>query len=262
MENAKHFRDQIAAGTPVLGTCVTFFDPTVTEALTRVLDFVWIDSEHNPMSLERIQGHILATKGTRTAPLVRVAANDPVLIKPVLDVGAAGVIVPLVKSAEDVRLAVAACRYPPDGIRGYGPRRPADYGRLGGPDYLRLANESIITVVQIEQREAFDDLDELLAVPGLTSIMVGPNDLSASLGFAGQPTHPEVIRAIDTIIAKAKAAKVPAGIAVGPDPEALAGWLDKGFAWVAMGADFSLLLRSTSQLTTQLRSRPARAPER
>lgn len=257
MENAKHFHAKIAAGTPVLGTCVTFFDPTVTEALTRVLDFVWIDSEHNPMSLERIQGHILATKGSQTTPLVRVAANDPVLIKPVLDIGAAGVIVPLVKSAEDVRLAVAACQYPPQGIRGYGPRRPADYGRLGGPEYLRLANESIITVVQIEQREAFENLDEILAVPGLTSIMVGPNDLSASLGFAGRPTHPEVIRAIDTIAAKANAAKVPAGIAVGADPDVLAGWLDKGFAWVAMGADFTLMLRSASQLATHLRARRA-----
>jgi 2-keto-3-deoxy-L-rhamnonate aldolase RhmA len=255
MENAKYFRAKIAAAIPVLGTCVTFFDPTVTEALTRVLDFVWIDSEHNPMSLERIQGHILATKGSQTVPLVRVAANDPVLIKPVLDVGAAGVIVPLVKSAEDVRLAVAACQYPPQGIRGYGPRRPADYGRLGGPDYLRLANESIITVVQIEQREAFENLDEILAVPGLTSIMVGPNDLSASLGFAGQPTHPEVIHAIDMIAAKANAAKVPAGIAVGADPDVLACWLDKGFAWIAMGADFTLMLRSATQLATHLRSR-------
>jgi 2-keto-3-deoxy-L-rhamnonate aldolase RhmA len=254
MENARHFRSKVASGVPVLGTCVTFFDPTVTEALTRVLDFVWIDSEHSPMSLERILGHILATKGTQTAPLVRVAANDPVLIKPVLDLGAAGVIVPLVKSAEDVRLAVAACRYPPEGIRGYGPRRPADYGRLGGPDYLRLANESIITVVQIEQREAFENLDEILAVPGLTSIMVGPNDLSASLGYPGQPTHPEVLRAIETIATKANQAGVPAGVAVGADPEILAGWLDKGFSWVAMGADFVLLLRSASQIAAQLRS--------
>lgn len=256
MENAKYFRTKIAAGLPVLGTCVTFFDPTVTEALTGVLDFVWIDSEHNPMSLERIQGHIMATKGTETTPLVRVPANNPDLIKPVLDIGAAGVIVPLVKSAEDVRLAVSACRYPPEGIRGYGPRRPSNYGRISGPDYLRRANESIITIIQIEQREAFEDLDSILAVPGLTSVLVGPNDFSASLGYPGQPTHPEVIRAIETVVTKAKAANVPAGIAVGADPEVLGRWLDRGFSWVAMGADFTLLVRAATQIATQLRDRP------
>jgi 2-keto-3-deoxy-L-rhamnonate aldolase RhmA len=108
VENAHYFREKLAAGKTLLGTCITFTDPTVTEALSQVLDFVWIDTEHNPLSLERVQGHLLATKGSQTVPLVRVPANDPVLVKPVLDIGAAGVIVPLVKTADDVRLAVAA----------------------------------------------------------------------------------------------------------------------------------------------------------
>lgn len=255
MENARYLREKLAAKPPVLGTCITFFDPTVTEALTQVLDFVWIDAEHNPMSLERIQAHIMATKGTRTTPLVRVAANDPALIKPVLDIGAAGIIVPLVKTAEDVKLAVAACRYPPEGIRGYGPRRPGDYGRLGGPDFLKQANESVLTIVQIEQREAVENLDAILAVPGLASVMVGPNDLAASLGYAGQPTHPEVTRVIESIAAKANQAGIPAGIAVGSDPEVLAGWLDRGFSWVAIGADFLLLVNSAKQIAEVLRNR-------
>ena len=142
MENARFFRDKLATGKTVLGTCITFVDPTVTEALSRVLDFVWIDTEHNPLSLERVQAHIMATKGTQTTPLVRVPANDPVLIKPVLDIGAAGVIVPLVKTADDVRQAVAACRYPPEGIRGFGPRRPSGYGARGGPEFCQEANET------------------------------------------------------------------------------------------------------------------------
>src|SRR4029077_10845500 len=142
MENAKYFRDQLAAGKTLLGTCITFFDPTITEALSRVLDFVWIDTEHNAMSLARVQGHLMATKGTETTPLVRVPANDTVLIKPVLDIGAAGVIVPLVKTADDVRLAVSACKYPPEGIRGFGPRRPSNFGTRGGPEYCQLANET------------------------------------------------------------------------------------------------------------------------
>ena len=255
MENAHFFRDKLASGKTVLGTCITFIDATVTEALSNVLDFVWIDTEHNPLTLERVQGHIMATKGTQTTPLVRIAANDPALIKPVLDIGAAGVIVPLVKTADDVRLAVAACRYPPEGIRGFGPRRPSGYGARGGPDFCRAANQTIITIVQIEQIEALQNIDEILAVPGLTSIVVGPNDLAASLGFTGQPRHPEVIRAIDTVIAKARAAKVPMGIAVGDDPDVLVEWANKGVNWIAMGADFILLVRVASQLAQRVRER-------
>lgn len=253
MENAHYFRDRLASGRTLLGTCITFTDAAVTEALTGVLDFVWIDTEHNPLSLERVQGHLMATKGTQTTPLVRVPANDPALIKPVLDIGAAGVIVPLVKSADDVRLAVAACRYPPEGIRGFGPRRPSGYGARGGAEFCQLANQTLITIVQIEQLEAYKNLDEILAVPGLTSIVVGPNDLAASLGFTGQPRHPEVIRAIDTIIAKAKAAGVPMGIAVGAEPEMLIEWADKGVAWLAMAADYGLLVRAATHSAQRVR---------
>jgi 2-keto-3-deoxy-L-rhamnonate aldolase RhmA len=258
LENAKFFRDKLATGKTVLGTCITFVDPTVTEALTRVLDFVWIDTEHNPLTLERVQGHIMATKGTETTPLVRVPVNDPAVIKPVLDIGAAGVIVPLVKTADDVRLAVSACRYPPEGVRGFGPRRPSNFGARGGPEFCRLANETIITIVQIEQAEALGNLPDILAVPGLTSIVVGPNDLAASLGYTGQPRHPEVLRAIDTVIAQARAAKIPMGIAVSDDPEALVAWADKGVNWIAIAADYGLLVRSASQLAGRVREHQSR----
>ena len=262
MDNAHHFRSKLASGRVCLGTCITFADATVTEALSSVLDFVWIDTEHNPLTLERVQSHIMATKGSETTPLVRVAANDPVLIKPVLDIGAAGVIVPLVRTADDVRLAVAACRYPPEGIRGYGPRRPAGYGRLGGPEFCQAANAAVITIVQIEQVEALHNLDQILRVPGLTSVVVGPNDLAASLGYTGQPRHPEVLKAIDTVIAKARSAKVPAGVAVGDNPELLIEWVDKGAGWLAIAADFMLLLRSAVQLTQCVREHERKRHDR
>src|SRR5436305_2876032 len=123
MQNAQKFRDKLNAGQVCYGSFITCTDPTITEALCGVSDFVWIDTEHNALSLETVQGHLMATNGTNTAALVRVPWNDPVLIKPVLDIGADGVIVPLVRTADDVRRAVTACRYPPDGVRGYGPRR-------------------------------------------------------------------------------------------------------------------------------------------
>jgi 2-dehydro-3-deoxyglucarate aldolase/4-hydroxy-2-oxoheptanedioate aldolase len=259
VENAHFFREKLAAGQTLLGTCITFVDPTVTEALSQVLDFVWIDTEHNPLTLERVQGHLLATKGSQTVPLVRVAANDPVLVKPVLDIGAAGVIVPLVKTADDVKLAVAACKYPPEGVRGFGPRRPSAFGTRGGPEFCAEANRAIIPIVQIEQREALENLDAILRVPGLGSIVVGPNDFAASLGYTGQPRHPEVIRAIDTVIAKARSAGVPMGLAVGDDPKTLAEWIDKGVNWLSIAADFALLLRRATDLVRELGGRKAKS---
>ena len=211
----------------MLGTCVTFVDPTVTESLTRVLDFVWIDTEHNPLSLEHVQGHLMATKGTETTPLVRVPANDPVLIKPVLDIGrgrrdrAAG---------QNGRRRAAGRGRLPLSARGHSRLWSAaavEYGARAARSICQDGQPPIITIVQIEQREALENLDAILAVPGLTSIVVGPNDLAASLGYTGQPRHPEVIAAIDTVIAKARAARIPMGIAVGDDPEVLVEWIER-----------------------------------
>jgi len=258
MENAAKFRQKLQQGRVCLGTGISFSDPTITEALSSVLDFVWIDMEHGPLTIETVQGHVMATKGTDTAPIVRVPWNDPVLIKPVLDVGAAGVIVPLVRTADDVRRAVAGCLYPPEGIRGFGPRRPSGYGRTGGADFCRKANQDVIVIVQIEHIDAVRNLDEILAVPGLTSVVVGSNDLSGSMGLTGQPRHPEVLAAIDTVIAKSRKTGVFAGIAIGDDPDQLVEWLDKGMQWLAMGCDFTLLLRGADHVTQRVRAHAAR----
>jgi 2-keto-3-deoxy-L-rhamnonate aldolase RhmA len=247
------FREKLAAGQTCLGTVITFTDATVTEMLTQVLDFVWIDMEHNALSLETVQAHLMATKGSDTTALVRVPWNDPVLIKPVLDIGAAGIIVPLIRSPEEARCAVAACLYPPEGIRGFGPRRASNFGELGGPEFCRAANASVIPIVQIEHIDAVESIDEILAVPGLASIVFGPNDLAGSMGLTGEPRHPDVLDAIDGVIAKARRAGVPIGIGVGDDPDQLSDWIARGVQWLAMGGDCSLLLRAAKQLVAALR---------
>jgi len=253
--NAEAFRGKLARKQVCVGTVITFTDPTVTEALCPVLDFVWIDMEHNALCLESVQGHIMATKGSETSPLVRVPWNDPVLIKPVLDIGAAGVIVPLIRTADEARRAVAACLYPPLGIRGFGPRRASRYGQLGGPEFCRAANASVLPMVQIEHVEAVANIDEILAVPGLASIVFGPQDLAGSMGLMGQPRHPHVLAAIDTVIAKARLAGVPIGIGAGDDPEVLRDWVVRGVQWLTMGGDSSLLLRAARQVAESVRVR-------
>ena len=261
MENAKKFREKLRRGQIPLGCGVSFTDPTVSELFSHVLDFVWIDMEHNALSLETVQAHIMATKGSDAAALVRVPWNDPVLIKPVLDIGADGIIAPLVRSAEEVRLAVAACRYPPEGIRGFGPRRPIQYGRTGDADYCRRANEEIISIVQIEHIDAVNAIDEIVKVPGLTAIVVGANDLAGSMGHMGNPQHPEVQGAIESVVNKAGEAGVSPGIGIADDPEALMAWVSKGVQWVQVGVDWAHLARAIDTSVGRLREHIAKKGE-
>jgi 2-keto-3-deoxy-L-rhamnonate aldolase RhmA len=252
MENGTKFRSKIRGGQVCFGAGITFTDPTVTEALSSALDFVWIDMEHTALSLESVQGHIMATKASDAAPLVRVRWNDPVLIKPVLDMGAAGIIAPMVRNAEEARRAVAACLYPPDGSRGFGPRRPSNYGRDFGPEFCKAANQSIIIIAQIEHIDAVRNIDEILAVPGLTGIVFGPYDLSGSMGHMAEPGHPEVVQAMQSVVAKARKTDLLIGTGAG-DPKAAKEWIDRGVNWLILGVDYALLVKTCTEITTQIR---------
>jgi 2-keto-3-deoxy-L-rhamnonate aldolase RhmA len=252
MENALKFRKKVEMGRICFGTGITFTDPTVTESLCSSLDFVWIDMEHSGLSLETVQAHIMATRGSDTAPLVRVRWNDPVLIKPVLDIGAAGVIVPMVRTAEEAAKAVSACLYPPQGIRGFGPRRPSNYGRNFGSEFCQQANKAIIVIAQIEHIDAVHNIDEILKVPGLSGIVMGPYDLSGTMGHMGEPNHSEVRQAIDAVIAKARNTGQFVGMGVA-DPEAAKEWVNKGVNWLTLSNDFLLLVKIVSESVSEAR---------
>ena len=122
---------------------------------------------------------------------MRVPTSDVGWIKRVLDIGSPSIIVPQVRSAEEVRGVVAACRYPPVGRRGFGPRRPSNYGRIGGADYFKLANEIVFVCAQIETAESLRELDAIVTIEGLDCIVIGPNDLSGAMGLPGQPNWPD-----------------------------------------------------------------------
>jgi 2-dehydro-3-deoxyglucarate aldolase/4-hydroxy-2-oxoheptanedioate aldolase len=253
MKNAAKFTNKLQRGEICIGTAITLADPSVTEALCPDMDFFWIDMEHSSLSLESVKGHLMAIKGSDTAALVRVPWNDAVLIKPVLDAGADGIIVPMVQNAAEVARAVAACRYPPEGIRGFGPLRPLDYGRIDAQQFCREANDSVIVIVQIEQSSAVENIDEILAVPGLTSIAFGPQDLASSLGHRAQPSHPDVIRVMEKVITKAQQANIPVGISVANDPELLCELADMGIQWLSMGVDITLMLRAAKEVGEKVR---------
>jgi 2-keto-3-deoxy-L-rhamnonate aldolase RhmA len=247
------FRAKLAGGQFCLGIGITFSDPAVTEAIGPSVDFVWIDLEHNPISLESLQGHLIAARACQTAALVRVPSCDTALLKRVLDTGAPGIIVPQIVSADEVRQVVAACRYAPEGSRGYGPRRPSNYGRDGGIDYMRRANQELFVVVQIETAAAVNDIDRILDVPGLDSLVIGPNDLAGSLGHVGQVDHPEVVAAIETVIAKSRRAGRFIGMGMAPEIDRALRAARQGVQWLQCGSDFSFLVSFADQIFGRIR---------
>ena len=216
------------------------------------LDFVWIDTEHNAMSLERVQGHIMATKGSEVVPLVRVPANDPVLIKPVLDIGAAGVIVPLVKTAAD------ACAWPFQhaGIRRMefgGLARVVPRGSVPAavPIFAKRPTNRSSPSCRSNRPRRWRTSPRSWPYRGWPRSSWGQR-FGQLAGIRRAAVQPRCC-AIDTVIAKVRAAKVPMGIAVGDDPEVIVEWANKGVNWIAIAADYGLLVRSAMQLAGRVR---------
>lgn len=238
VNNLECFRKKVASGQTALGCVISLSDPIVCECAGDCgLDFVWIDAEHGPFSLETIQSHILACRGTQCAPFVRVAQNSAAVLKPVLDLAPAAVIIPMVNSAEEAEAAVAACKYPPQGVRGISVRRANRYGADSLDDYFRHSEKHPMVIIQIEHVDAVRNLDAILKVKGVDSICVGPCDLSASMGCICDMENPELNKVIDEICAKTKAAGQMLGTASGP----LARWQERGVDWIATGLDIGLL---------------------
>src|SRR5688572_21745552 len=201
----ERMREKLRSGKIVLGAGITLSDPTVTEAIAPSVDFVWIDLEHNALTVEAMLGHLIAARAGGCASIVRIPSNDVGWVKRVLDSGAEGIILPRAYSAQEVAAFVSACRYPPMGTRGFGPRRPMQYGRLSQQEYLQQANRDVFVVAQVETVELVAELDEVLKLDGLDSLVLGPQDLSGSMGRLGETTHPDVIEVMRTVASKAKA---------------------------------------------------------
>jgi 4-hydroxy-2-oxoheptanedioate aldolase len=178
-----------ATGTPITNAWLSMTGSLGAEAIARLgFDAVTIDLQHGMIDFADLLPMLQAVSLTAAVPLVRVPAHDTSMIMKVLDAGARGVIVPLVNSAADAEQAVAACRYPPRGIRSFGPTRAA---LAEGPDYHLHANDGVSVFVMIETKRGLDDLEAICAVDGLDGIYVGPSDLSYALGLAPRLDHPD-----------------------------------------------------------------------
>jgi 4-hydroxy-2-oxoheptanedioate aldolase len=202
-------------------------------------DSLTIDMQHGPVDYGSAVPMLQAISTTDTVPVVRVPWNDPGLIMQVLDAGCYAVICPMINTREEAEAFVGACRYPPAGYRSYGPYRATLYG---GPDYTDHANETVVTMAMIETRQALENLEEILSVSGLDAVFVGPADLGQSLGHGPgmDRDEPEVVEAIDRVVAAAREHGLVAGIFTG-SPEYASRMVEKGFQFVTISSDARLM---------------------
>jgi 4-hydroxy-2-oxoheptanedioate aldolase len=242
------FHAALATGGAV-GTWVSTADPTVAEVVAGSgSDFVAIDGEHGVVEAGTLGLVLAAIRAHGLPALFRVAENEQARIQHALDAGASGVIVPRVRSAADAARAARATRYPPAGTRGIAPRRAGGYGRDG--TYLGRANALVACVIQLETAEALDDLDAILATPGVDALLIGPNDLAASIGHTGDIDHADNLAAIARVRAAARATGIPVGIHVRNGAEARAR-LAEGFAFTTVSTDYGLLAAAVDAMVRE-----------
>lgn len=248
----RRLKEMWKAGRPTLGGWLAIPDAFAAELMARVgFDWLTLDLQHGLMDYQRAVAMLQAMNGmggngvdgrggTDTVPLVRVPQNEPGIIGKALDAGAQGIIIPLVNSRREAEQAVAACRYPPEGRRSFGPVRAALLSRDG---YLENANQDICCIPMIETRDALENLDDILSVPGIDAIYVGPSDLSLALGLPPAPHHDEAVfvEAIDRILDGCRRHGVVPGIA-GNARSAVRRW-GQGFLMLEVCRDAAAMMR-------------------
>lgn len=246
------FRQRLQAGEVLLSTLVSFPSPEVVELLTKIgFDWLFIDGEHGPFGVLEMQ-RMLQAAGNDFPCLIRVASNDLVHIKQALDIGAAGIIVPQINSAEEAQTAVHAAKYPTQGKRGVGLARAHEYG-ISFSEYLARADNDTCVVIQAETQGAIDQIEEIVAIKDVDAILIGPYDLSANLGFTGQIDHPEVVNAITKVENACKHANVKLGY-FGVNAESVLPYKEKGFTLLTVGVDSLFVLNGAQQLLEEMNS--------
>lgn len=228
-----------------IGTWLQMGHPAIAEVFANAgSDWIAADCEHSDISIEAFTGIARGMYGRGSVPMARVKENNTLAIRQILDAGAKGVIVPLVNSAGEAKKAVAAAKYPPEGIRGFAFCRANNWG-ADFDRYIKTANEDVAVVVMIESRQAVENIDEILAVEGVDGVFVGPYDMSGSYGVTGQTSHPIIKDACRVVLEACKKHKKSAGIhIVVPTDKLIRSAVADGFTFIALGTDGVFLDKS------------------
>jgi len=229
-------------GRCTIGSWITLAHPAIAEIMAKAgFDWLTVDMEHSVLTIREAEELIRVIDLCGVTPLVRLSANDSVQIKRVMDAGAHGVIVPMVNSAAEAEQAVTAVRYPPEGRRGVGLARAQGYG-TSFDQYLNWVNRNALVIVQVEHIKAVDNLEAILSVEGVDGYIVGPYDLSGSLGVPGEFDHPLMKNAMQRIEAIGKdSGKAPGIHVIEPKPDELKRRIEQGYRFVAYSLDIRML---------------------
>ena len=234
-------RERLRAGEATIGSFMGLGSPNVAELMAHAgYDWLVIETEHNALDAAETQHMLMAMNGTNVIPIVRLPSMHPVYIQRALDIGAMGIVVPMVNTAEEARAVVSATRYPPTGTRGFGPLRASHY-TYDNEDYFTRANDHILVVFIIETKEAIDNLEAIAAVEGVDVLFIGPADLSIALGR--NPLGPPSAE-LNAAVERALEVGRKTGVAIGKGgstPEEIRALQARGFTWVAYGPDYFLL---------------------
>jgi len=225
-----------------VGSWVSMGHESIAEIMSAAgFDWIAIDLEHSVIDIGELHSLILAIESNGCVPLARLTSNDPSLAKRVMDAGAYGVIVPMINSASDASQAVASIKYPPYGRRSVGIARAHGYGP-GFEDYVKVANDESLLIIQVEHIESVRNIEEILSVEGIDGLFIGPYDLSGSLGVPGELNHPGVEEAKRTVLEAAGKRGIAAGIhVVYPSIDELKRCLEEGYRFIAFGSDILFL---------------------
>ncbi|MCF8486953.1 MAG: HpcH/HpaI aldolase/citrate lyase family protein [Rhodobacteraceae bacterium] len=247
------FLAAIRAGRPQIGIWVSLASNFAAEVVAGAgFDWALLDMEHAPNEMTLVLGQLQAFAPYPTTALVRPDWNDAVKVKRILDMGAPGLLFPMVQTVEEARAAVAAMRYPPRGVRGVSVSTRANgFGRI--PDYFARVEAETATLVQLETRAAIALADQIGAVDGVDGVFFGPADIAADLGHMGQPMHADVWALVRPVAQRLIAAGVPVGTLV-PDPAFARQLLAEGFTFVACGSDLGLLARGADHLLRTMKA--------
>jgi 4-hydroxy-2-oxoheptanedioate aldolase len=253
LEKARLFKQRMKRGEVCLGAQIALADATIAEIFGRAgFDWLIIDTEHGAHSSLTVKAMLQATVATDAVAVARPLRLDPDEIRRFLDLGSPGVLCPFVNSGADAALLVSACRYPPAGIRGWGPRRAGGYG-FDNAEYFKTANDSMICIPIIESMLAVENIDEIVAVDGIDGVSIGPMDLSLSMGCFQQFTHPDFLAAVDTV----RAACQRHGKAMGTgcyNGEHAAACIESGDSLLLVAGDDLFLSAEAKRQVAELRS--------
>lgn len=247
------FKRALKAGKAQIGLWSSLSSNYTVEVIAGAgFDWILLDMEHSPNDLESALTQLQAAAPYPSHPVVRVPWNDMVTIKRLLDIGAQSLLVPYVSTPTEARQAVSYTRYPPGGVRGVaGTTRATRFGRV--KDYARRAQEEICLLVQVETQQALDSIEAICGTDGVDGVFIGPADLHASLGYAGEIANPKVKPLIDDAIRRIRKAGKAPGILTPSEADARH-WLECGALFVAVGADVGILARGAEALAAKFKS--------